>query len=465
MRVGMNCKPRFSQAEEPMMIFTRQLSRRTVLHGLGVSVSLPWLEAMGPMTAWAETASPGKAAPNRMAFLYVPNGVNMVDWTPQQEGADYELPALLQPLADVRQKLLVLTGLTADKARANGDGGGDHARALTAFLTGAQPRKTDGTDIRAGISVDQVAASRLGDKTRLPSLEIGAEPGAMAGNCDSGYSCVYSSTMSWRSATQPLPKEVNPKLVFERLFSTTPNAQAAQRDARRKSILDFVREDSKDLSRQLGAGDVRKLDEYFTAVRDIELRIERAEKLPPIPAPDYPVPAGVPADYAEHLKLMADLMALAFQADVTRVVTFVMANEGSNKPYPFIGVSEGHHDLSHHGNDEEKKGKIRQINLFHMQQFAYLVKKLNQMPEGDGTLLDHSMLVYGSGNSDGNAHNHDDLPLLLAGGACGTIKSGRHIRYPKETPLTNLWLALLNRLEIDVQKLGDSTGELPLLNG
>ncbi|MDA0835680.1 MAG: DUF1552 domain-containing protein [Planctomycetota bacterium] len=447
------------------MVFPRQLSRRTVMRGLGVSVSLPWLEAMGPLAAWSEDAAPEKSAPNRLAFLYVPNGVNMVDWTPQQEGTDFELPALLQPLADVRDKLLVLTGLTADKARANGDGGGDHARALAAFLTGAQPRKTDGTDIRAGISVDQVAASRLGDQTRLPSLEIGAEPGAMAGNCDSGYSCVYSSTMSWRSATQPLPKEVNPKLVFERLFSSTPSAEVARRDARRKSILDFVREDSKDLTQKLGAGDVRKLDEYFTAVRDIELRIERSEKLPPIQAPDYPVPEGVPADYAEHLRLMADLVTLAFQADVTRVVTFVMANEGSNKPYPFIDVPEGHHDLSHHGNDEAKKAKIRHINLFHMQQYAYLLDKLNKTPEGDGTLLDHAMLVYGSGNSDGNAHNHDDLPILLAGRGCGTLPTGRHVRYAKETPLTNLWLTLLNRMEINVERLGDSTDELPLTIG
>lgn len=445
------------------MLFARELSRRTVLRGLGVTLSLPWLEAMGPLTAWADGPAPGKAAPNRMAFLYVPNGVNMVDWTPQQEGADFELPEILKPLANVRDKLMVLTGLTADKARANGDGGGDHARALAAFLTGAQPRKTDGTDIRAGLSVDQVAASRIGDQTRLPSLELGGEAGAMAGNCDSGYSCVYSSTMSWRSATQPLPKEVNPKLVFERMFSTTPNAEVAQRDARRKSVLDFIREDSKSLSGKLGAGDVRKLDEYFSSVRDIELRIERAEKLPPISPPNYPAPAGIPADYAEHLKLMADLMALGFQSDVTRVMTFVMANEGSNKPYPFIEVAEGHHDLSHHANDEAKKTKIKKINIFHMQQFAYLLEKLKSIPEGDGTLLDHSMLVYGSGNSDGNAHNHDDLPILVAGGGCGTLKSGRHIRYPKETPLTNLWLSLLDRMQIDVERLGDSTAELPHL--
>jgi hypothetical protein len=396
-----------------------------------------------------------------MAFLYVPNGVNMADWTPKSEGTDFELPTILEPLNPVKEKLLVLTGLTADKARPHGDGGGDHARALSAFLTGAQPRKTDGTEIRAGISVDQVAASRLAEKTRLASLEIGCEHGAMAGNCDSGYSCVYSSTMSWRSATQPLPKEVSPKLVFERLFSSVPNAQQQVRDAKRKSILDFVREDSRDLTGKLGANDVRKLDEYFSAIRDIEMRIERADKLPPIQRPDYSVPDSIPADYAEHIRLMCDLTALAFQADITRVVTFVLANEGSNRAYPFIGVPEGHHDLSHHGNDAAKKQKIRDINRFHAQQLAYLLQKLNSIPEGDGTLLDHSMIVYGSGNSDGDRHNHDDLPIVLAGGGCGTLKTGRHIRYANETPLNNLWVSMLNRLEIDVEQLGDSTGALP----
>jgi hypothetical protein len=424
-------------------------------------MALPWLEAMGPMNSWGAATSPMGTAPNRMAFLYVPNGVNMADWTPKSEGTDFELPTILEPLNPVKEKLLVLTGLTADKARPHGDGGGDHARALSAFLTGAQPRKTDGTEIRAGISVDQVAASRLAEKTRLASLEIGCEHGAMAGNCDSGYSCVYSSTMSWRSATQPLPKEVSPKLVFERLFSSVPNAQQQARDAKRKSILDFVREDSRDLTGKLGANDVRKLDEYFSAIRDIEMRIERADKLPPIQRPDYSVPDSIPADYAEHIRLMCDLTALAFQADITRVVTFVLANEGSNRAYPFIGVPEGHHDLSHHGNDAAKKQKIRDINRFHAQQLAYLLQKLNSIPEGDGTLLDHSMIVYGSGNSDGDRHNHDDLPIVLAGGGCGTLKTGRHIRYANETPLNNLWVSMLNRLEIDVEQLGDSTGALP----
>ncbi|MCA9163537.1 MAG: DUF1552 domain-containing protein, partial [Planctomycetales bacterium] len=303
------------------------------------------------------------------------------------------------------------------------------------------------------------------DRTRLASLEIGCEQGSMAGNCDSGYSCVYSSTMSWKSATQPLPKEVNPKLVFERLFSTVPDSQRIERDARRRSILDFVREDSKDLSLRLGRNDVRKLDEYFAAVRDIELRIERAEKLPPVSPPDLKMPESIPASYEEHLRLMCDLIALAFQSDVTRVCTFVLANEGSNKPYPFINVPDGHHDLSHHGNDEAKKQKIREINIFHTRQLAYLLEKLNSIPEGDGTLLDHAMIAYGSGNSDGNRHNHDDLPVLLAGGGCGTLRPGRHIRYANETPLNNLWLSMLNRLEIDLDRIGDSTGSLAMLDG
>jgi hypothetical protein len=395
-----------------------------------------------------------------MAILYVPNGKIMEKWTPKSEGADYELPSILEPLADLRQYFSVLTGLTADKARPNGDGPGDHARALGAFLTGAQPRKTDGTDIRAGISVDQVAAARIGDQTRLPSLEVGCEPGAMAGNCDSGYSCVYSSTMSWKSATQPLPKEVNPRLVFERLFASAPDGQRQQRDARRKSILDLVREDFSELNGKLGASDQRKLDEYASAIRDIELRIERAAKLPEVKTPDFKVPSGIPTSYEEHLKLMCDLIVLAFQSDVTRVCTFVLANEGSNRPYPFIDVKDGHHNLSHHQGDKEKKDKIAKINRFHVTQLAYLLTKLKSIPEGDGTLLDHSMIAYGSGNSDGNAHNHDNLPVLFAGGGCGTLKQGRHIRFANETPINNLWLSMLDRMSVKVDTLGDSTGRL-----
>jgi hypothetical protein len=445
------------------MNMNKIISRRTMLKGLGTAIALPWLESMGAIVSWASSSSgsQGKTVPNRMAFIYVPNGVNMADWTPKTEGPlGDDLPAILNPLKPFKDRLLVLSNLTADKARPNGDGGGDHARALSAFLTGCQPRKTDGADIRAGISVDQVAAARIGDKTRLPSLEIGGEAGAMAGNCDSGYSCVYSSTMSWKSATQPLPKEVNPKLVFERLFGSGNDAERAKRDARRKSILDFVREDSSDLLNKLGSTDKRKVDEYFSSIRDIELRIEKADKLPPVKTPDTKKPDGIPAKYEEHLRLMADLMVLAFQADITRVCTFVIANEGSNKPYPFIGVPEGHHDLSHHGRDPKKLAKIRDINIFHAKQFAYLLERLKSIPEGEGNLLDHSMIVYGSGNSDGDRHNHDELPILLAGGGCGTLKSGRHIKFPKETPLNNLWLSMLDRMDVKMSRLGDSTGAL-----
>jgi hypothetical protein len=436
-----------------------RVSRRTVLRGLGAALALPYLDIMGPLTALATEDKP-RTIPNRMAVLYVPNGKNMPDWTPAAEGADFELPHILQPLKEVRDQVLVLTGLTADKARPNGDGPGDHARALAAFLTGAQPRKTDGTDIRAGISVDQVAAGRIGDQTRLASLEIGCERGGMAGNCDSGYSCVYSSCISWRSATTPLPKEVDPKIVFERLFGSGADSQRAKRDADRKSILDFVKEDADSLKTNLGASDKRKLDEYFSAVRDIEERIERASKLPEVKQPDIAKPKGTPQDYQEHMRLLCDLLVLAFQADITRVCTFVLANEGSNKPYPFISVPEGHHDLSHHGNDAKKRTKIRDINTFHVTQLGYLLGKLKSVTEGDGTLLDHCMVGYGSGNSDGNAHNHDDLPILLAGGGCGTIKSGRHIRYPKNTPLNNLWVSVLERMNSSVPTLGDSTGVL-----
>ncbi len=435
-----------------------------MLRGLGATLALPWLEAMGPLTSWAGGNTPAsKAAPNRMAFLYVPNGKNMADWKPA-EGELNELPSILQPLSSHKKDFMILSGLTADKARSNGDGGGDHARAMSAFLTGAQPRKTDGTEIRAGISVDQVAASRVGDQTRLPSLEIGTEAGSMAGNCDSGYSCVYSSTMSWHSATQPMPKEVNPKLVFERLFGAGSAQERARRDARRKSVLDMVKGDFAELNGKLGRHDQRKLDEYFTAVRDIEQRIERAAKFPEPKAPaGLAQPAGIPETYQEHIRLMYDLMALAFQTDTTRVCTFVIANEGSNKPYPFIGVKEGHHDLSHHGNSEEKKSKIAQINRFHTTQLAYFLERLKSIPEGDGTLLDHSMITYGSGNADGNAHSHNDLPILVAGRGCGTLKPGRHVAHPTETPLNNLWLSLLNRMEIKTQQLGDSTGELKTL--
>jgi hypothetical protein len=446
---------------------TDLIPRRTVLKGLGAVMALPWLEAMGVQTSWAAGNTPVKnAAPNRMAFLYVPNGVNMDGWRVGAEGAlPSKLPPILAPLNNVRQDFSILTGLAADKARPHGDGGGDHARAMAAFLTGAQPRKTDGANIRAGISADQLAASRIGDRTRLASLEIGTEASKLAGGCDSGYSCIYQSNLAWRSATQPMPKEVNPKLIFERLFGAGSDVERQRRDAARKSVLDAVREDYRELNSRLGADDQRKLDEYFTAVREMELRIAKSgtdgqKKLPVGALP----PKGIPESYAEHLRLLADLIVLAFQTDTTRVATFVLANEGSNRAYPFIGVRDGHHSISHHGHDPVKLAKIQDINVFHATQLAYLLERLKSVKEGDGNLLDHSMIVYGSGNGDGDRHNHDDLPILLAGKGCGTIKQGRHIVYSKEVPLNNLWVSMLNRMDIRDVQLGDSTGELKKLS-
>ena len=442
---------------------TPLLSRRTLLRGIGTAIALPWLEAMGQFTAYAADA-PGRKAPNRLAFLYVPNGKDMPNWTPRSEGQLGELPPILAALAPVKDDLLVLSGLAADKARPYGDGGGDHARAMAAFLTGVHPHKTDGADIRAGTSVDQIAAQRIGELTRLRSLEIGGEAGSMAGNCDSGYSCVYSSTVSWKSSTQPLPKEINPKLVFERLFGQPGGPERARRDLARKSVLDFIRDDSRSLVATMGGGDKQKLDEYFTSIREIELRMERAATLPAVNAPPgVTAPAGLPDSYAEHLRLMCDMLVLAFQADVTRVSTFVFANESSNKSYPELGVNEGHHELSHHGHDPEKIRKVRAINQFHVAQFAYLLQRLKGIREGEGTLLDHCMIAYGSGNSDGDRHNHDDLPILLAGRGGGTIATGRHVRFANETPVTNLWTSLLERMDVRVPLVGDSTGTLAAL--
>ena len=425
-------------------------------------LALPWLETTLSRSA---LASVELGVPRRAAFLYVPNGVSMKHWRPASEAVDFEYSATLQPLTEFRNQINVISGLTLDKARDHGDGGGDHARALSAFLTCCQPRKTHGADIKVGVSVDQVAAWKLGDFTRLPSLEIGCDAGTQVGNCDSGYSCAYSNNISWRSESTPQSKEVNPRLVFERLFMDTSQSAAKDRDRRlalKKSILDTIQGDAARLNAKLSTNDRRKMDEYLTSVRELELRVQRSEKFKDqkIEVPDYPVPTGIPADYKEHLQMMADMLVLAFQTDTTRVGSFVFANEGSNRGYPFVGVAEGHHDLSHHQDDAEKIEKLAKINLFHTEQLAYLLGKMRAVREGEGTLLDSCMMVYGSGISDGNKHNHDDLPILLIGHGGGTIRSGRHIVYPKETPLANLYLSLLERLGVPTEKLGDSNGKL-----
>lgn len=452
------------------------VSRRAALRGLGLSLGLPWLASASSATARGEAApAAGEAIaagpPRRMAFIFVPNGVHMPDWTPQTTGYGFELPYVLEPLAPLRQNVTVLTGLTHDKGRANGDGPGDHARSASVFLTGAQPRKTDGAQIRSGISVDQLAAQKIGHATRFPSLELGCEQGAVAGNCDSGYSCAYSSNISWKSASTPVGKEVDPRLAFERLFAAGSAAEVEKSQGNRqllkKSILDFVADDARRLQARLDRHDRGKLDEYLSGVREIERRVEMSERTTAETiadgAIDYPAPAGVPSDYGEHLRLMCDMIVLAFQTDSTRIATMMFANAGSNRPYRNLEVPDGHHELSHHGGDARKHAKIRRINRFHVSALAYLLQRLRSIPEGDGTLLDHSMIMYGSGLSDGDRHNHEDLPILLCGSGGGTIDAGRHIRFEYETPLCNLFLSMLDRVGAPADFIGDSTGRLPRL--
>ncbi len=445
---------------------TAIMTRRTALKGLGTAITLPWLEAMTPTLSAAGAA----AKPvTRVAFMYVPNGVHMQDWTPKAVGTLGELPHILEPLKDFKASMNVFSGLALDKAKANGDGPGDHARAQAAFLTGRQPRKTNGADIRAGQSADQWLAQYIGDSTKFSSLEIGIEPGRQAGNCDSGYSCAYQSNFSWRNDTTPNAKEIDPRLVFDRLFGSGGSKDKAEtrekRDRLNKSILDFVNDEAKSLNTQLGAADQRKMDEYLTAIRELELRIEKSKEVKnakPAFKPTMAAPAAIPKDAQEHIRIMGDLMVLAFQADLTRVVTFPFANDGSNRSHPVIGVPEGHHELSHHGKDAKKQEKIRKINRFHIEQLAYLTGRLAAVKEGDKSLLDSAMIVYGSGIGDGDRHNHDDLPILMLGGGNGLVKTGRHMQFPKDTPLMNLYLAMFQRLGCPTKTFGDSTGVLSI---
>jgi hypothetical protein len=426
------------------------LSRRTFLQGLGAAISLPLLDAM-----------PAATAPLRLAFIYVPNGIFMDQWTPVSDGADFELPRILSPLTPHRDNVLVLSGLTQNTGRALGDAAGDHARASATYLTGVHPKKTDGAGICAGISVDQVAASHVGASTKLPSLELGCEDGRLVGNCDSGYSCAYNNTLSWRTPSSPLPPDVNPRSVFERLFGSLDEnpADRLKRLRNEASILDYVLDDTRRLTSRLGSSDHRKLDEYLTSVREIERRIQFAEKDDQQVSPSFEKPSGVPADFADYAKLMFDLMLVAFQTGTTRVSTFMLGREGSIRAYREIGISDAHHPVTHHSGNPDLIEKVVRINTYHMQQFAYFLDKLKATPDGDGTLLDHSLIVYGSGLSDGNKHQHNNLPVLVAGKS-----GGRHITYPAETPMNNLHLALLDRMGVRIESLGDSNGELNVLS-
>jgi hypothetical protein len=442
-----------------------QLSRRTVLRGLGVAVGLPWLEAMMPTRAIAAPAS-SATPPRRAAFFFVPNGKNMDLWQPSAIGELKELPTTLKPLADYREQMLMFSGLTLNGGRSLGDGPGDHARCLASFLTGAHPHKTGGKDIRNGMSVDQLIAQAIGKQTRLPSLELGIEPSRQGGSCDSGYSCVYSSAMSWRNETSPIMKEINPRAVFDRLFGGGDSAEEkkrlAERNEDRKSILDFVQDDAKSLHRKLGTADRHKLDEYLHAVRQIERQMAESEKLGKgeIEAADYPRPEGVPREFEQHVKLLLDMMVLAMQTDSTRVLSFMYGNAGSNRSYTNVGVRQGHHSLSHHGNDKGKLDSLAKINHFHITLLKHFLDKLANIKEGDGTMLDNSMVLYGSGLADPNRHRHEDLPILVAGGGGGTLKGGRHLKFPANTPLTNLYLSLANRMGVGADSFSDSTGEL-----
>ena len=443
-----------------------QLPRRTFLKGLGTALALPVLESMMPAVSSASGPAASGDLPRRMAFVYVPNGANMPDWTPAKTGKDFDLPRILEPLKEHREDLMVLSGLMQDKGRPNGDGAGDHARASASYLTAAQPRKTQGADIKVGVSIDQFTAQKLKNDTRFPSLEIGCDRGQNSGNCDSGYSCAYSFNISWKTESTPLPPETNPRQVFSRLFGNGLGGEVEERSAKQslyhKSLLDFVMDDARRLQARLGTTDRRKLDEYLTAVRELEQRMDRSERFAAA-MPGQQIPHGIPTDNEEHIRMMYDLMALAFQTDSTRVSSFVVAHDGSNRPYPNIGVSEGHHDLSHHGGDTEKRNKLAKINRFHATLFAGFLAKLKSIQEGSGNLLDQCMIVYGSGLADPNAHAHDDLPILLAGRGGGALNPGRHVRYTA-TPMANLFLSLADSMGVSSERFGDSTGKLKHLS-
>ena len=447
------------------IITKRSLSRRTVLRGLGATVALPLLDGMIPaLTAATKTA----AKPiRRLGCIYVPNGMEMRMWTPKTEGAGYALSPILEPLKPFYDQTMVLSGL-ADKVAVPlpGEGIGDHARASATWLTGVHVKKTEGPDIRAGVSMDQIAAQTLGKETQLASLELALDSVEVLGACDAGYSCAYANTISWRTATTPLPMENDPRAVFERLFGASNSTNAAARLARirqEKTILDVVTEEIGSLSRTLGSNDRQRLTEYLDAVRDVERRIQTAETQSNRELPVLDQPQGIPDTFEKHIQLMYDLLALAYQADLTRVGSFMISREVSSRSYPQIGVPDGHHACSHHQNDPAKLEKLAKINTYHVKQFTYFLEKLRNTPDGDGSLLDHSTFIYGSGISDGNIHFHLDLPMLVVGGGAGQLKGGRHLRYKNDTPLANLYVSVLDKLGVPTERFGDSTGKLEYL--
>ena len=448
------------------------LNRRRFLRGLGACLALPALESLRPARLLAADATTGKAlatsatsAPLRMAFVYFPNGAIQSSWWPTGEGSGFELARTMEPLAPVKHQIQVLGGLDHVNATPGPDGAGDHARASGTFLTGVRVKKTAGADIHAGISIDQVVANQVGHLTRFPSVELTCDAVRKSGNCDSGYSCAYQYNLAWRSPTQPVAPEPNPRLLFERLFGGGSHGERREsllrRQKEQRSILDFVLDDAQDLQRQLTSRDKQKLDEYLGSVREIEQRISKTEQSDAAPDPAVETPAGIPSHFDEYIQIMFDMMILAFQTDSTRIATFLLANEGSNRPFTEIGIAEGHHYLTHHRNKQDMMDKVAEIDLWYMKQFARFLQKMEQTKDIDGkSLLHNSMIVYGSGNADGNRHTHVNLPVILAGAGGGTLNTGRFVKY-SSTPMSNLLLSLADRMGASgVERLGDSTGRV-----
>lgn len=447
----------------------QRVSRRYFLHGSGLAVALPACVSLGRTSlaahesAASATAVTSTGAPLRMAFMSIPNGVQQDNWFPT---ADFQLNETMKPLESLRDHLQVISGLDHVNATAGPDGAGDHARASATFLTGMRARKTAGSDIRCGISVDQVAAQYIGRATRLASLELSSDVIRNSGSCDSGYACAYQYNLAWSSPTTPVTPEANPRLVFERLFGSGTPAERKQnyaaRMASRKSVLDFVLEESRDVQRQLAVGDRRKFDEYFSVVRDTEQRIENAERFRDPPETDSDAPAGIPNDFGAYMTLMYDMLLLAFQTDSTRVATLLLAYDGSNRTFPQLGVPEGHHWLTHSQREQELAKKVARIDQYYVEHFARFLQKMEDTQDIDGnSLLHNSMLVYGGAIADGNRHTHDNLPVILAGRAGGAIQTGRFYQ-PNQQPMSNLFVSMLNVMGLPVTEFGDSTGKLEL---
>ena len=445
-----------------MFVTKKTLSRRTVLRGMGTAVALPLLDAMVPAFAPAATTAPVR----RLGVAYHPNGVIYDQWLPKGTGSAFELSPTLKGLEPFKDKVTVITGLFSDQAEANGDGGGDHSRACGSYLTGVHVKKSD-TSLENAVSMDQIAAKAFERETQLSSLQMTADENSLLGSCDLGYSCAYSSTLSWLTPTLPLMAENNPRVLFERMFGSSDSTDPKVRAARLQqdhSLLDSVNERVNQLQRRLGAADNRKMTDYLASLRDVERRIQKAEEQSSKQLPEVTQPSGIPANFDDHVRLLYDLQLLAYQADLTRVITFMYGREQTGRPYPQIGIPEPHHPLTHHQGQTEKMEKCAKIQRYHIALFAEYLGKLRNTPDGDGSLLDHVILLFGAGISNSDRHTHGPLPTFLAGGGAGTLKGGRHLVFPEHTPLTNLQLTLLNKLGVPAEKLGDSSGQFKELS-